>query len=217
MLCAMNHWGKDVMLTRRGLIACAAGLVVAQSARAGLTLTPPQTAGPFYPRIKPDDSDMDLSHIRGGQASAKGEIIDVQGRILSVSGHALRNAVVEIWQADADGRYHHPGDRRPISPDLNFQGFGSVRTGADGAYRFRTIRPAAYHAGPMIRTPHIHFRVVDSAARELVTQMYFPGEALNAQDFVFSNLSGNLARDAATARRGQGGEIVRYEFDLVLA
>jgi protocatechuate 3,4-dioxygenase beta subunit len=67
------------------------------------------------------------------------------------------------------------------------------------------------------RTPHIHFRVVDAQHRELVTQMYFPGEPLNAQDIVYSRLSGNLTRDAATARRGPNGDPVRYEFDLVLA
>ena len=213
----MDHWGKDVMFTRRGLIAGAAGLVVAKSAHAGLTLTPPQTSGPFYPKVIPDDSDMDLSRIQGAQARAEGEIIDVQGRILSVKGNTLRNAVVEIWQADTNGRYHHPGDRSPTTPDLNFQGYGAIRTGADGAYRFRTIRPAAYRAGSVMRTPHIHFRVLDGATRELVTQMYFPGEALNAQDFIFAGLPGDLARDAVTARRGQDGEVVRYEFDLVLA
>ncbi len=214
----MRHWGKDVMITRRGLIACAAGLVVAKSALAGLTITPAQTAGPFYPRLKPDDSDMDLTRVQGAQGAAAGEVIEVRGRILSVKGHALGDAVVEIWQADTHGRYRHPGDRSfSSSRDANFQGYGAVRTGSDGAYRFRTVRPAAYDAGHFRRTPHIHFRVVDARNRELVTQMYFPGEPLNAQDIIYSRLSGNLTQDAATARRSQGGDAVRYEFDLVLA
>lgn len=214
----MRHWGTDVMVTRRGLIVCAAGLVVAKSALADLTITPAQTAGPFYPRFKPDDSDMDLTRVQGAPGAALGEVIEVQGRILSLKGHALRDAVVEIWQADTRGRYRHPGDRSFFSsPDPNFQGYGAVRTGSDGAYRFRTVKPAAYRAGQLQRTPHIHFRVVDDRNRELVTQMYFPGEPLNAQDMVYSRLSGNLTRDAATARRGPGGDPVRYEFDLVLA
>ncbi len=143
----MRHWGTDVMVTRRGLIVCAAGLVVAKSALADLTMTPAQTAGPFYPRLKPDDADMDLTRVQGAQGAAAGEVIEVQGRILSLRGHALGDAVVEIWQADTRGRYHHPGDRSPLSSaDPNFQGYGAVRTGADGAYRFRTVRPAAYRA-----------------------------------------------------------------------
>ena len=214
----MRHWGKDVMVTRRGLIICAAGLVVAKSALADMTVTPAQTAGPFYPQLKPDDSDMDLTRIQGAQGAAAGEVIEVQGRILSLKGDALRNAVVEIWQADTHGRYHHPFDRSPLSsPDPNFQGYGAVRTGPDGAYRFQTVRPGAYRAGFLRRTPHIHFRVVDEGNRELVTQMYFPGEPLNAQDAIYSSLAGNLARDAATARRSGGGAAARYEFDLVLA
>ena len=214
----MRHWGKDVMITRRGLIVCAAGLVVAKAALADLTVTPAQTAGPFYPQLKPDDSDMDLTRVRGSQGSAAGEVIEIQGRILSLKGHALGAAVVEIWQADIRGRYHHPGDRSVFSsPDPNFQGYGAVRTRADGGYRFRTVRPAAYRAGLLQRTPHIHFRVIDGGNRELVTQMYFPGEPLNAQDIIYSRLSGDLTRGAATARRGQGGDVVRYEFDLVLA
>jgi protocatechuate 3,4-dioxygenase beta subunit len=214
----MRHWGKDVLLTRRGLIACAAGLVVAKAANAGVMATPPQTAGPFYPHVKPDDTDADLTRVEGASAGALGEIIEVTGRILSVKGHALPGAVVEIWQADTNGRYFDPKDWSVFtSRDSNFQGYGAVRAGADGAYRFRTIRPAAYGNGSFRRTPHIHFRVTGEKFGELVTQMYFPGEPLNARDFLYLSLSGDLARDAATARHTSGGETSRYAYDLVLA
>lgn len=214
----MRHWGKDVLLTRRGLIACAAGLVVAKATNAGAAATPPQTAGPFYPHVKPDDTDTDLTRVEGASGPASGNIIEVSGRILSVKGHALPGTVVEIWQADANGRYFDSKDWSVFtSRDSNFQGYGAVRAGADGAYRFRTIRPAPYNAGVTRRTPHIHFRVTGVRIGELVTQMYFPGEPLNALDFIFSSLSGDLARDAATARHRPGGDIPRYTYDLVLA
>ena len=214
----MQHWGKDIMITRHGLIACAAGLVVARAANAGLMLTPPQTAGPFYPKIKPVDSDGDLTRLKGAGGDALGEVIEVQGRILSVKGHALKDAIVEIWQADSHGRYAHPGDIHPLTiRDRNFQGYGAVKIGADGAYRFRTIRPSGYSSGSIRRTPHIHFRVVDQTHRELVTQMYFPGEPFNSKDFLFTRLPGELAREAVTARLAAGNGIPNYTFDLVLA
>lgn len=214
----MRHWGKDILLSRRGLIACAAGLVVGQATNAGLISTPPQTAGPFYPNTKPDDTDSDLTRITGANAQASGEIIEITGRILSVKGYALRGAIVEIWQADVNGRYFDFKDRNTISTrDSQFQGYGAARAGEDGAYRFRTIRPAAYGSGTFRRTPHIHFRVVDEKLGELVTQMYFPNDPRNRKDALYLSLSGDLARAATTARKLPGEGIQRYAFDLVLA
>jgi protocatechuate 3,4-dioxygenase beta subunit len=214
----MPHWGKDILLSGRGLIACAAGLVVGQATNAGLISTPPQTAGPFYPHTKPDDTDSDLTRITGASAQASGEIIDITGRILSVKGHALRGAVVEIWQADVNGRYFNFKDRILISSrDSHFQGYGAVRAGKGGAYRFRTIRPAAYGSGSFRRTPHVHFRVVDEKLGELVTQMYFPNDPRNQKDVLYLSLSGDLARAAVTARKQLGEGMQRYAFDLVLA
>ncbi len=214
----MRHWARDVLLTRRGLIACAAGLVVAKAVPAGMTPTPDQTAGPFYPHTKPGDTDADLTQVEGASARASGEIIEVSGRILSVKGHALPGAAVEIWQADMNGRYFDPRDwSLRTTRDRNFQGYGAVRAGTDGAYRFRTVRPAPYDTGFNRRTPHIHFRVVDGRLGELVTQMYFPGEPLNAQDVIYSSLSGDVSRNAVTARLRPGDGAPRFAFDLVLA
>lgn len=139
----MRHWGHNVFLTRRGLIACAAGLVVAKAVLAGLMPTPDQTPGSFYPHTKPIDVDADLTRVNGAGARASGEIIEVLGRLLSVNGQALPGAVVEIWQTDMNGRYFDIRDNGPSARNRNFQGYGAVRSGADGAYRFRTIRPAA--------------------------------------------------------------------------
>lgn len=214
----MRYWGPDILLDRRRLIACAAGLLVARSVPAGLVLTPPQTPGPFYPRVRPQETDADLTQISGRSSTATGKTIEVSGRVLSAKGGALANSVVEIWQADANGRYFDPRDTGfGAARDRNFQGYGAVRTSGGGEYRFRTIRPAAYGSGAVRRTPHIHFRVLSQDSGELVTQMYFPGERLNKSDFIYMGLGDDAARAAATARLVLGSNPERYEYDLVLA
>jgi protocatechuate 3,4-dioxygenase beta subunit len=214
----MRHWGKDILLTRRDLIACGAGLVVAKAAHAGLTPTPHQTSGPFYPTVKPADSDADLTRVNGITEQASGRIIEVSGRVLSVKGFALNATLVEIWQADSHGRYFDSKDRNlTISRDENFQGYGTLLTGNDGSYRFRTIYPASYGSRSLRRTPHIHFRVYDKTLGELVTQMYFPDEPMNGGDALFSRLPGATVRAAVTARSVTDGALPRFVFDLVLA
>jgi len=211
----MKHWGRDILFTRRSLIAGAAGLLVAQAASARTIATPRQTAGPFYPFIKPLDADADLTLLKGSPGPAKGEVIEVTGRIFALNGAPLEGAVVEIWQADSNGRYDHILDFGSGTRDENFQGYGAVRADDAGGYLFRTIRPKFYDTGIGQRTPHIHFRVTAEAAGELVTQMYFPGEQLNGQDFVLQGLESDAARAAVTAR-AEESTVPRYGFDLVL-
>lgn len=196
--------------SRRTFILGATGLVFAKPALAAAVLTPRQTAGPFYPARKPEDQDMDLTVIAGRSQRAQGEAIEIAGRVFKASGEPVKRGVVEIWQANAFGRYAHPGDRGGAETDPNFEGYGLVETGADGAYRFRTIKPAAYGS----RTPHIHFRVLDASGTDLVTQMYFPGEALNARDGLYRRLASNAARTAATAQPNGAG---RYTWDIIVA
>ena len=192
-------------------------MIVARPVLAGLVSTPPQTAGPFYPRIKPKDSDADLTQVAGRDGAASGSVIEVTGRILSAKGDAIENAVVQIWQADANGRYFDPRDQGAgANRDMAFQGYGAVKVGRSAAYRFRTIRPAAYGSAAFRRTPHIHFRIVTGTGQELVTQMYFPNEPLNAKDFILASLRDDAARAAATARPVPGSNPARYEYDLVL-
>lgn len=200
-------------LSRRGLVAVPALLLLARPALAEIT-TPSQTRGPYYPATKPADSDLDLTQVVGRPGRAEGEVIEVTGRVLSTRTGPLAGATVEIWQADHQGRYHHPRERAGMA-DPNFQGFGAVRTGAGGAYLFRTIRPRYYGSGGMMRTPHIHFRVVAAGRPELVTQMYFPGETMNARDALFRSLPGETARDALTARQ-EPADLPRFRFDIVL-
>jgi protocatechuate 3,4-dioxygenase beta subunit len=177
-------------IDRRRLLATVggAGALVALTARAAvgagaLLPTPAQATGPFYPPTLPLDADADLVQVAGQAQRASGTILHLGGRILDANGRAVGGARVEIWQCDAFGVYHHPGDRRgPAEPQ--FQGFGHALADAEGGYRFRTIVPVAYPG----RTPHIHFRVVVPGGHPLTTQMYFAGEPLNDGDFLYRRL-----------------------------
>ncbi|MEM7424627.1 MAG: protocatechuate 3,4-dioxygenase [Pseudomonadota bacterium] len=193
--------------TRRGLLLGAAALVGARTAEAAV-LTPRQAAGPFYPERIPSESDMDLTEFRGGMA--EGEVVEVAGRVFDERGRPLPGTIVEIWQANTYGRYHHSGDNSSQPRDPHFQGFGAVKADSDGAYRFRTIRPGLYPG----RTRHIHYRLVRDGRTALVTQMYFPDDGEeNERDGLFRWLGSDEAQNAATARKGDGE---RLEFDIVL-
>lgn len=211
------------ILTRRGLVggalagaALLPGQLFAQPPSL-LLPTPSGTAGPFYPLSFPADTDADLVLLRGGDARALGTVTHVTGRVLAADGTAVPGALVEIWQCDANGRYHHPGDARGPAPDPAFQGYGRVRTGEDGRYGFRTIRPVAYPG----RTPHIHFAVQAPGRPPLITQMYVEGERLNASDFLYRGLGDPRRQAAVTVRleaaNGTETGALAGRFDIVLA
>lgn len=153
--------------------------VLAQSV---LRRTQDQIMGPFYPVMKTPDRSGDLTRVNGSAGRAKGQVLNVTGRVVNPAGEPVRDARVEIWQANAAGRYAHPDDPNPAPLDPNFEGFGVVTTDAEGRYRFKTIKPAAYPTGPTsMRPAHIHFEVV-GRHDELVTQMYFEGDPYNEKD-----------------------------------
>src|SRR5919108_3988550 len=120
-----------------------------------LAPTPRQTKGPFYPLTLPLDKDNDLVRVQGSAQPALGTVTHVAGRVLDLNGRPVAGARVEIWQCDGNGRYHHVDDRNPAVEDEGFQGYGQMMTDADGAYRFRTIKPVPYPG----RTAHIHFAI----------------------------------------------------------
>ncbi|MCA9070687.1 MAG: intradiol ring-cleavage dioxygenase, partial [Planctomycetaceae bacterium] len=120
-----------------------------------LSRTPRQTEGPFYPDRMPLDTDNDLLIINDKITPGVGQITHLTGRILSPAGEPVRNAVVEIWQADNNGVYLHSRSDNGENRDANFQGFGRFLTGSKGEYYFRTIKPVPYAP----RTPHIHFAI----------------------------------------------------------
>lgn len=184
----------------------------AAPAWAALVPTPRQTLGPFYPEKPPLDSDNDLVRVDGRDALAAGVITDLTGRVLDRAGQPVDDARIEIWQCDANGRYHHPrAPRKDRDPD--FQGFGTFTTGTDGQYRFRTIRPVPYPG----RTPHIHFRVVAPGVPELVTQMYIKGHPLNERDWILRRAGEHRDRLLVEFEPAEDGDAEqRARFDIVL-
>jgi len=145
--------------------------------------TPKETSGPFYPTRDQPDKDVDLTLVEGSSGRAEGEIIHVNGQVLDDNCDPVAGALVEIWQANKWGRYHHESDPNPAPLDPNFQGWGQVVTDEEGKYSFKTIFPGAYPVSPeWTRTPHIHFKVSKRGYHELVTQMYFEGQELNKTD-----------------------------------
>lgn len=181
---------RQLMATGAVLLASSAAPAWCQLAPTGSALapiagrlkpTPRQTEGPFYPVALPADSDFDLLK-NGSAVYSKGQPAWVGGTVTDTRGQPLAGAVIEIWQCDQDGHYHHPGDGGLA--DAAFQGFGRITLGADGAYRFRTLRPAAYSG----RTPHIHVKVKHNGRALLTTQFYVAGDPGNARDGLWRRL-----------------------------
>lgn len=202
-----------IHLRRRLLTASAASLAFAglPAWAQRLAVTPAQTEGPFYPDRMPLDQDADLVSVRGRAGIARGEITDLSGTVQDAAGKPLAGVRVEIWQCDANGRYLHSSDRNGPSPDPDFQGFGFVTTGADGAYRFRTIRPVPYTG----RSPHIHFKLRARSRPEFTTQMYIAGEAQNERDGLFRSLD-SAGRSALSAKFERAGAAWQARWDIVL-
>ena len=148
-----------------------------------LSITPAQTLGPYYPNRMPLDQDNDLIIQGESITPAAGEITWLTGKVLGVNGRPLRNALVEIWQADRNGAYIHTAS--PIANrDANFQGYGKFLTGSTGEYLFRTVKPGLYPG----RTRHVHYQITATNGQKLVTQLYVEGDPLNANDGVLNGI-----------------------------
>jgi protocatechuate 3,4-dioxygenase beta subunit len=146
------------------------------------SITPPQILGPFYPVTECPELAADLARPSGSTAEAQGQLIYVSGRVLASSGTPVPHARIDIWQANAAGKYRHPSDTNPAPLDPNFKGFARLTTDMSGRYRFRTIKPGAYPTREGdIRPPHIHM-TVEGRFDCLVTQLYFADEAENLTD-----------------------------------
>jgi protocatechuate 3,4-dioxygenase beta subunit len=183
-----------------------------------LVKTPPQTEGPFYPNKLPLDTDNDLLIINDTITPAVGEVTHLTGKILDAKGNPVKNALVEIWQCDANGVYLHTADsgKKLDQQDKNFQGFGRFLTGRSGEYYFRTIKPVPYPG----RTPHIHFKIKQGNKELLVTQCYIKGHPQNEKDGIYRNIRDAKARDAVTIafeplKDSRIGELTA-NFDIVL-
>jgi protocatechuate 3,4-dioxygenase, beta subunit len=192
----MNH---QEQLSRRSVLgwAIVATGRVALSARGssvfaqGLKRTPGEILGPFYPVMRSVERTADLTTLPGKPGRAEGQVIYVMGRVLTVQGQPVKGARVELWQANAHGRYVHPSDTNPAPLDPSFEGFAIQETDAEGRYRFKTIKPGAYPAtASWTRPPHLHFEVTGRINR-VITQMYFPGEPLNDKDLLLQSIRAN--------------------------
>jgi protocatechuate 3,4-dioxygenase beta subunit len=203
-------------LLRRPLLGAALLLPLPALAQQRIA-TPRQTQGPFYPVTLPADTDADLVRVQGAAAQAMGTVTHLRGRVTDTAGGALAGALVEIWQCDAQGIYRHPRAPDTARFDGNFQGYGRVTTDATGAYAFRTLRPAPYPG----RTPHIHVQVTRPGGTVLVTQLYVPGEPLNARDALLNRIRDPRARDAVIIPFVPADRIepraLLAQFDIVLA
>jgi protocatechuate 3,4-dioxygenase beta subunit len=181
-----------------------------------------ETSGPrFSETLFP--ASMDLTKNTTGQP-AIGERIIVAGRVLDEDGRPVPHTMVEIWQANATGRYDHPADQHDAPLDPNFHGQGRVYTDAEGGYRFLTVKPGAYpwpnHRNAW-RPNHIHFSLFGPAfATRLVTQMYFPGDPLLVFDPIFNGVPDEHARNRLIAAFDlditQADYALGYRFDIVL-
>lgn len=200
---------RRFLITTGGILAASAAPALA----AALASTPRQPAGPFYPVELPADDDNDLTRVKSHGTPAKGAHTDLTGRLVDAGGRPLAGIRMEIWQCDANGRYHHPRDGSDGARDAGFQGFGHTVTDDEGHYRFRTIRPVPYPG----RTPHIHVAVRPLGERPFVTQLYVEGEERNDADFLYRRVPADKRSLVTTAFRPSGEDgLLQARWDVVL-
>jgi protocatechuate 3,4-dioxygenase, beta subunit len=181
-----------------------------------------EVTGPVYGHndVSPTDSDLTRQH----SGEPMGERIIVTGRVIDDSGRPVPHTLVEIWQANAAGRYRHKKDGHPAPLDPNFTGAGRVLTDENGGYQFTTIKPGAYpweNHDNAWRPAHIHFSLFGPAfVTRMVTQMYFPGDPLLPFDPIFQSIPNESARrrlisqfDFETTRPEWA---LGFRFDIVL-
>ena len=170
--------------------------------------------------LGPGDDDLTRQH----DGEPLGERIVVHGRVVDERERPIRGALIEVWQANAAGRYRHDVDRHPAPLDPNFSGAGRCLTDDEGRYRFTTIKPGAYpwrNHDNAWRPAHIHFSVFGRAfLQRLVTQMYFPGDPLFPFDPIFNAVRDPRARELLVARFDYAATepewALGYEWDIVL-
>ena len=180
--------------------------------------TPSQTIGPFFHDALLDEDRSEL--VPPGHPEA----VRIEGTVYDGAGEPVPDAMVEIWQANAAGRYTHQNDQHPAPLDPNFSGAGRCLTDGEGRYRFVTLKPGAYpwkNHDNAWRPAHIHLSLFGTAFRSrLITQMYFPGDPLFEQDPIFQSVRDEKARQRMIAtfdiETTQPQWALGYRFDIVL-
>lgn len=198
---------------------------IARSPRKPLVMLPgtlSERTGPVFGRalIAPNDNDLTAQHA----GEPIGERIVVHGRVFDENARPVRGALVEVWQANAAGRYRHKVDRHDAPLDPNFTGCGRMLTDENGCYRFKTVKPGAYpwsnHHNAW-RPAHIHFSLFGAGIlSRLVTQMYFPGDPLQPLDPIFNSIADEKARSRLVSRfdldATEPNYALAFQFDIVL-
>jgi protocatechuate 3,4-dioxygenase beta subunit len=181
-----------------------------------------EVTGPVYGHERVGELDHDLTRQHEGEPL--GERIILHGRVLDGDGRPVRNTLIELWQANAAGRYAHKVDQHPAPLDPNFTGAGRAVTDDEGRYRFITVKPGAYpwqnHVNAW-RAAHIHLSLFGPAfATRLVTQMYFPGDPLFYQDPIFHSVRDPRDRERLISSFDLSETVpewaLAYTFDIVL-
>jgi protocatechuate 3,4-dioxygenase beta subunit len=162
-------------------------------------LTLSERTGPIGLAKRLHAGQIDLSRLTPGGPRAVGQLIEVSGRVTDEDGSPIAGAVVELWQANAAGKYIHDWDRHIAPVDPNFTGEGRTITDEDGNYKFYSIKPGAYpvlESGWWWRPPHIHFSIIGPTWMDrFVTQIFFPGEPLNEVDLLLNGVPGRDVRE----------------------
>ena len=179
-----------------------------------LTPTPSQTVGPFFHlgMTRPEWADLTAEN-------PQGERIAIEGRVLDSDGMPVPDAVIEVWQANAAGRYNHQDDQRDDAPlDPGFRGFGRVATGEDGGFRLVTIKPGPVPGrGNAWQAPHVNVALfARGLLRHLYTRIYFSDDPRNASDPLLTSIEDETVRGTLLARRMADGKPPVYRFDIVL-
>ncbi len=187
--------------------------------------TPSEETGPTFGHlpIGPHDNDLLINHARPGH-TAIGERIIVHGRLLDECGQPIPNALIEVWQANAGGRYRHKKDGYLAALDPDFGGCGRMLTDAEGRYVFRTVKPGAYPWPNGVndwRPAHIHFSIFGLAfGQRLISQMYFEGDPLIARCPIAQTIPDKAALDRLVAALDMSQtkpmDSIAYKFDIVL-
>ncbi len=176
--------------------------------------TPSQTVGPFFHlgMVRAEWGDLTTDH-------PAGEKIAIEGQVIDGDGAPVPDAIIELWQANAAGRYNHPDDTQTDKPlDPRFRGFGRVATDPEGRFRVVTIKPGPVPGrGNSLQAPHINIALfARGLLKHLFTRIYFADEAANASDPLLISIEDEAARRTLLARRTAGGTPALYRFDIVL-
>ncbi len=189
--------------------------------------------GPRFSAADVLPEEADLSRQGAWQPRALGQLITVSGRVLDDAGKPVPDCLIEIWHANASGKYIHHNDPSPVPADANFRGRGRVVTDAEGKYQYKTIKPGGYavpdnRPGDTIgwwRPPHIHLSLFGANfASRLVTQVFFPGDPLNDDDLILMRIPDKAARERLIARyvprttsnSAEGDAALLFAHDMVL-